>query len=69
MAPQSKGVFCAKLPVHNYTMMNEWFKYVDAFGMTKLHKDIAMRLMECVKDESMSDQAVIKVRQLTMANQ
>ncbi len=32
------------------------------FAMTKLHKDIAMRLMESVQDDSLSDQAVIKVR-------
>ena len=29
--------------------------------MTKIHKDIAMHLMECVQDEEYSDQAVIKV--------
>ncbi len=29
--------------------------------MTKLHKDIAMRLMESVQDDGLSDQAVIKV--------
>ncbi len=33
----------------------------DAFGMTKLHKDIAMKLMECVQDEEYTDQATIKV--------
>ncbi len=32
--------------------------------MTKLHKDIAMRLMECVQDDSLSDQAVIKVSKI-----
>lgn len=32
----------------------------DVFAMTKLHKDIAMRLMESVQDDSLSDQAVIK---------
>lgn len=29
--------------------------------MTKIHKDIAMHLMECVQDEEYSDQAIIKV--------
>ena len=29
--------------------------------MTKIHKDIAMRLMECVNDEEYSDQAIVKV--------
>lgn len=29
--------------------------------MTKTHKDIAMRLMEVVKDEDYSDQQVVKV--------
>ena len=33
----------------------------ESFAMTKLHKDIAMRLMECVGDEEYSDQAVVKV--------
>ena len=34
---------------------------VDSFGMTKIHKDIAMRLIECVNDEEYSDQAIVKV--------
>ena len=29
--------------------------------MTKIHKDIAMRLMEVVNDEEYSDQQVVKV--------
>lgn len=29
--------------------------------MTKLHRDIAMRLLECVQDEEFTDQATIKV--------
>ena len=29
--------------------------------MTKIHKDIAMHLMECVQDEEYTDQATIKV--------
>ena len=29
--------------------------------MTKIHKDIAMHLMECVQDEEYSDQVIIKV--------
>lgn len=32
----------------------------DSFAMTKLHKDIALRLMECVQDDEMTDQAAIK---------
>lgn len=35
--------------------------FVDSFGMTKLHKEIAMKLMESVNDEDTSDQAIIKV--------
>lgn len=34
---------------------------IDVFAMTKLHKDIAVKLMEYVQDDSLSDQAVIKV--------
>lgn len=34
----------------------------DAFSMTKLHRDIAMRLLECVQDEEFTDQATIKVQ-------
>ena len=30
--------------------------------MTKLHRDIAVRLLECVEDEEFTDQATIKVR-------
>ena len=29
--------------------------------MTKIHKDIAMHLMECAQDEEYSDQATVKV--------
>jgi len=29
--------------------------------MTKIHKDIAMHLMECVQDEEYTDQATVKV--------
>lgn len=29
--------------------------------MTKLHKEIAMRLLECTQDEEFTDQATIKV--------
>lgn len=36
--------------------------------MTKIHKDIAMHLMECVQDEEYSDQAVIKVGWLTSSS-
>lgn len=32
----------------------------DSFGMTKIHKDVAMHLMECVEDEEFTDQAVVK---------
>ncbi len=37
---------------------------IESFGMTKLHKDIAMKLMESVQDEEYTDQAAIKVRNL-----
>ena len=30
--------------------------------MTKLHKDIAVRLIQCTEDEEFTDQAAIKVR-------
>lgn len=30
--------------------------------MTKLHRDIAVRLLECVKDDEFTDQATIKVK-------
>ena len=33
----------------------------DSFVLGKLHKDIAMHLMECVEDATMNDQKVIKV--------
>ncbi len=33
----------------------------DSFGMTKIHKDIAMRLMECANSIEYSDQAIVKV--------
>lgn len=33
----------------------------ESFSMTKIHKDIAMRLMEVVNDEEYSDQQVVKV--------
>ena len=32
----------------------------DSFVLGKLHKDIAMHLMECVEDATMNDQKVIK---------
>jgi len=35
---------------------------LESFVLGKLHKDIAMHLMECVEDASMSDQQVIKVK-------
>ena len=35
--------------------------FLDSFGMTKIHKDVAMHLMECVEDEEFTDQAVVKV--------
>lgn len=35
--------------------------YIESFGMTKLHKDIAMKLMESVNNPDNSDQAVVKV--------
>ena len=35
--------------------------HADAFSMTKLHRDIAMRLLECVQDEEFTDQATVKV--------
>ena len=34
--------------------------------MTKIHKDIAMHLMECAEDEEFTDQAVVKVLCRTM---
>ena len=37
----------------------------DSFGMTKLHKDIAMYLMQCAGDEEYTDQAVVKVHTYT----
>lgn len=33
----------------------------EAFAMTKLHRDIAMRLIQCTEDEEFTDQATIKV--------
>ena len=33
----------------------------EAFAMTKLHKDIAVRLIQCSEDEEFTDQATIKV--------
>ena len=33
----------------------------ESFGMSKIHKDLAMRMMECLQDEEMSDQATVKV--------
>ncbi len=35
--------------------------YIDIFSLTKLHRDIAMRLLECVEDEEFTDQATVKV--------
>ena len=35
--------------------------HTDTFSMTKLHRDIAMRLLECVQDEEFTDQATVKV--------
>eukprot|EP00731_Ephydatia_muelleri_P020972 Em0013g699a len=32
----------------------------DSFGMTKLHKDIIMHLMQCVQNDSFSDNAIVK---------
>ncbi len=57
VAPQSKGV-CL-----NFMYLKQVASLLpsEMFAMTKLHKDIAMRLMECVQDDSLSDQAVIKV--------
>jgi len=34
---------------------------LDMFNMTKLHKDIAMHLLECVDDQDFTDQATVKV--------
>ena len=34
--------------------------FKDSFILGKLHKDIAMHLMECVEDATMNDQKVIK---------
>lgn len=39
-----------------------FLSYQESFGMTKLHKDIAMKLMDSVNNEEMTDQAIIKVR-------
>lgn len=33
----------------------------ESFGMTKIHKEIAMHMMECVQDEKFTDQATVKV--------
>ncbi len=33
----------------------------EAFAMTKLHKDVAVRLIQCTDDEEFTDQATIKV--------
>ena len=33
----------------------------EAFAMTKLHKDVAVRLIQCTEDEEFTDQATIKV--------
>ena len=40
------------------------FLFKDVFSMTKLHRDIAMHLLECVQDEEFADQAIIKVEKL-----
>ena len=32
----------------------------DMFNMTKLHKDIAVHLLECVNDQDFTDQATVK---------
>ena len=34
---------------------------LESFGMTKLHKDIAMKLMDSVNNEEYTDQAIVKV--------
>lgn len=34
---------------------------IESFGMTKLHKDIAMKLMDSVNNEEYTDQAIVKV--------
>ena len=34
---------------------------IDSFMMTKLHKDIAMHMMQCVQSEDHADSATIKV--------
>ena len=36
------------------------FLLKDSFVLGKLHKDVAMHLMECVEDATMNDQKVIK---------
>jgi len=33
----------------------------EVFGMTKLHRDIAVRLLECVQDQEFTEQATVKV--------
>jgi FKBP-type peptidyl-prolyl cis-trans isomerase len=33
----------------------------ETFAMTKLHKDVAVRLIQCTEDEEFTDQATIKV--------
>ena len=61
IAPHAKGMykhFYAYIILGNGVCV--FFK--DVFSMTKLHRDIAMHLLECVNDEEFTDQAIIKVR-------
>ena len=45
-------VQCFPVGIHSIT---------ESFSMTKIHKDIAMRLMEVVNDEEYTEQQVVKV--------
>ena len=44
-----------------YTYIHCVYIVIDSFMMTKLHKDIAMYMMQCVQSEDHTDTTTVKV--------
>ena len=42
--------------------------FTDSFMMTKLHKDIAVHMMQCAQSEEHSDNSTIKVTRWVQSN-
>lgn len=64
----NSGSTCKRYEVHIHmcTPITWWYICAtDTFMMTKLHKDIAMHMMQCVQSEEYTDSTTIKVTPLT----